>query len=239
MGEHAFLSPSAAERWTGCNAAPYREAAHADTTSTAAERGTAAHELLELAMKRPRRQLKSLVGRRAANGIEWTLDMAKDIHQVRKTLKTEYPGVTWLIEKKVPIYRAFGLKDPLVWGTADLITSYKNRLVVADLKYGTHAVNPVENKQLILYAIGAAHATGWKHKAIDLVILQPRVGKLLKRWQISREELRVWKRQLAQDIDKVGSASASSYASPGNYCYFCKAGKTCSEKVAAIFSEYA
>jgi hypothetical protein len=236
LPNHAFLSPSAASRWLTCNAAPYREAGYPDTSSEAAKIGTAAHELLERAMKKPHAKLSGAVSKIAENGHTFTAEMCDHIDRVRAAITAEYPGARWLIEKKVPIGEAFGCAD-LLWGTADLIGSLGNRLIIADLKYGKHAVSPENNTQLLLYAIGVAYKTGWRHEFIDLVILQPRTGKLLKKASYTLKALKMVKGLYALQIKNVLAANAESTAVPGNHCYFCKASNDCSEKRAAEASK--
>lgn len=48
---HALLSPSAAERWIHCTAAPLLERDVPDTGSPYAEEGTRAHELCEMLLR--------------------------------------------------------------------------------------------------------------------------------------------------------------------------------------------
>lgn len=242
MSDHAFLSPSAATRWLTCAPAPHREAVEPDSSSSAARVGTAAHELLEKAMSDYSFKLKPTVGSIATNGVEIDSEMAKHVYDVRRTVLGVYPGAKWLVEKRVPIWKAFDLEADHLWGTADLIGSQGDRLIVADLKYGKHSVSPKENHQLLLYAIGASHACGWRHDTVDLVILQPRVGKTFKRWSLSTGKLKAYRGQLRSKVIKTLSASIGDQASPGNHCYFCKARNDCPERAVEFgtkeFSEF-
>jgi len=233
MSDHAFLSPSAASRWLACPASPFKERALSDTSSEAARVGTAAHQMFELAMQHPDRRLKGLIGRVADNGVEYTLEMAKHISKTRKEVSQFYPRLAWRIEKRVPIWKAFedvsAAKGEL-WGTADLIGATSDTLIVADLKYGVYSVSPKDNLQLSLYAIGAAHLTGWRHPYIDIVILQPRTGVLFKRAQYTRKDLRVLRNKLAANLTLLFTKGEQSTPNPGAHCFFCKARDTCPER---------
>lgn len=231
---HAFLSPSGAERWLACNASPFREQKRVDSSSSAAAEGTAAHELLEAGMRDMSLNYKTQVNLTAENGIKFGLSMCKTIAKVRREVVQRYPGLNWQVEKQVKIYKAFELDQPWIWGTADLVAGDSDRLIIADLKYGRYPVSPEGNKQLMMYAIGVAFLTRWKHKTIDLVILQPRTGgELLQVHTMTREDLQAKHAEFKDQIHALLATGATSKAVPGAHCFFCKARHDCEEKATA------
>jgi len=210
-GKHAYLSPSAASRWTSCPSSAYREhqagLKFSDRgSSPAAAEGILAHSYFEKLMQ--------------TGSFDSDEDMKDHLLLCRAALTKNYPGQRWNTEVKIPIYKAFGVPENILFGTADLLGTTSETLMIVDLKYGKYPVSPVENDQLILYAIGAAEATGWRHLNVDLVILQPRAkGRLFKRWSLTLNQLRDHRDRLLQAVKAQNKTDVVA----GSYCYFCKA----------------
>lgn len=220
-GEHARLSPSAADRWFSCPGAPNAEHGLPDTPSPAASEGTTAHALLE-----------SALGARQA-----------------PTACTEIPGVNpemmqhvtaaWRlvagmqagcdrfdIEMKVDPGSVFKRDD--LWGTSDIIIEHADHLTVLDFKYGRWPVDPVNSKQLMIYAIGAAAQSLQRIESFTLGVIQPRTkGPPLKLWQVDRNGMTDFARELGQAA--VATDDPKAQRMPGDHCKFCRARSTCQE----------
>jgi len=228
---HAFLSPSAAGRWlTECIASPYWEegSPYADKSSPAAREGTAAHEMFEYLMntgEMPALQTK------AQNGEVFTGEMCQYVSAGHRGLMHRFPDMTqWLSEIHIPIWKAFDFKYPWIWGTADVVAHAGNTLLIADLKYGMFDVSPVGNKQLLFYALGAAHKFEWRHDVIELCIIQPRTKKIdqiIKVHTISKDDLIAFRNTTKEQITKVLQRGFKTPPNVSSACHFCKAKLGC------------
>ncbi len=104
-------------------------------------------------------------------------------------------GDGWEIwaEQKVVLSPYFG--HTFTDGYIDVLAFKGGRCQIIDLKYGAgKAIYPYENKQLILYALGAivyANAMrGYSPESFSLVICQPRIeGNEWNEWNISAEKV--------------------------------------------------
>jgi len=117
----------------------------------------------------------------------YTQEMRVEIKKCYDRIKA-YKDDGWevLAESKVSLAVYFGHKH--CDGTSDVILYKGDKLIVADLKYGKGIeVNPEHSGQLSLYAGGAIasiwHTKGLSFEAIELVIMQPRIGNgVWKSW---------------------------------------------------------
>ncbi len=145
MTSHALLSPSAAHRWMACEASVLRAALFPDTTSVHAERGSALHEA----------RAKYLVG--TANEADTDFLLKEGFLQFSETLKTEMLlSDFWAVEQPLDISKVTGEKGAK--GTPDLVMVRGTTLVIEDLKTGFVPVSPVDNFQLLIYAVAALAA---------------------------------------------------------------------------------
>ena len=153
MAGHAKLSPSSAERWMTCPGSVALSEGYADSSSAAADEGTAAHELAERILLGAKGD--ALVGLLAQNGVEWTAEMLQDV--LRYTQSVQALGAvdgTLLVEQRLPISEWTG--EAGAHGTADAVILAGTELIVADLKFGRGVVvDADENKQLRIYALAA------------------------------------------------------------------------------------
>ena len=80
------------------------------------------------------------------------------------------------------------------WGTADAIILAQDKICVIDLKSGKWAVDPVKNKQLMIYGLGALTRYGGGNPDItmELTIVQPKVSNPIKTFEISAPNLVHW-----------------------------------------------
>jgi len=184
MAAHAKLSPSAAERWMTCPGYVHIINTHniVSRGGAAANRGTAIHKVCEMALEKEI-ECSSYVGTTVL-GILIDDDMAK-IGQTYVDFIKNAQGDKYH-EQKVSIEHL--IED--CWGTADTIICHNKKLVVADLKSGVRRVDARNNKQLLIYALGAHAKYDWMYdfEEITMVIVQPAIGHL-DVWTISAEEL--------------------------------------------------
>lgn len=196
MGKHALLSPSGANKWVACAAAPAAERdAPPDSINIYSAEGTAAHFLASECLDQGGFALgdcKGLfiyVGNQVDGGeATWeptekgysykfpvTSDMVGHVDKYLASLK-EFVGEDGLlmVEQRLNIEPITGEKD--AGGTSDAIVIRGSELQVHDLKYGMKDVDAYENKQLLIYAAAALEEYGFMYEidTVTLVIHQPR-----------------------------------------------------------------
>jgi hypothetical protein len=181
--EHALYSPSAAHRWMNCAAAVQREQYFPDTSSDAAEEGTAAHELAADVLINGGEcadRLGQVYNKRFTVDDDMAADVQRYVNYVRgiHALACDRVGeenVSIMIEARVQV----GELLPESGGTADCIiyNRAEGALCVIDFKFGRGTrVDAVDNEQLMLYAVGAymLYAMVGPIKTISMAIHQPR-----------------------------------------------------------------
>jgi hypothetical protein len=226
MPEHAKLQPSSASRWLVCPGSVELCSSVVDTGSEYADEGTAGHAAFEaLITGRPVPEMVNVDGRPikvtpellalVEPCVEWALDY-------KKTHKAAI-----FSEKKYEIGEGFGLKAGLLWGTADFTAVSASELCIADLKLGFNDVPVKDNKQLILYALGALDATGWMHEKIRLVILQPKTADEPKEHVYTAAELEAFQDELRPKV--LTAAKGGPLVATEEGCRWCKAAGTCPE----------
>lgn len=244
--KHARLSPSAGGRWFECPGSIKMEEqvpGRRPSVNFYADEGTAAHNLLEHCLindKDPHVFEEEFI---TVNGNQYPVDLEmknavslafdyiqgyRIVHDVEKfyTERRVNPG-KWL------------MRDDL-FGTADVTLPATDELCIADYKHGKGvAVEAKDNKQLLIYALGAA-LPELKWKRYRLVILQPRARHEegpIREWVITRKELKQFAADLEEAADQVDQADAAwdttdfrNYINPGEkQCNFCDAKPFCKE----------
>lgn len=216
-------------RWENCPGSVALSEGLPNVSSVYAQEGTAAHELVGLALER------AFSENRPAK--EVMLDTVKAL-----TIYTEY------IEKlkgdnPTHIEHAFDMGDIFdnLYGTADCVIYEKDKKIlhVIDYKHGMGI--PVEaenNSQLSYYALGALHTLAYPCAEVQMTIVQPRcyhpMGPI-RHWRVSALyfidfELRLIK-AAKQTLKKKAPLKA------GGHCQFCLAKTTCPEKAKQSMNE--
>jgi hypothetical protein len=230
-----------------------------ERSSAAANEGTAAHELAAWVLSEDDRAPEDMLGR--------VVDINADAAALRflepgspTDGMTRWPvtqemcdavhvfvahvcglGGERQIEQKLDISHVH--KD--IWGTGDAIVYQPEtkHLHIVDLKYGRGVVvEAVDNPQLALYALGAAHR--YHNRGIDTVtmtIVQPRAQHPdgpVRSETVTYAELTARGRMLAASAAEVDKARDKlremvhgdwlrAYVFPGDHCRFCKVSATC------------
>lgn len=251
MGKHALLSPSGANKWVACSAAPAAERGESDPLNIYAAEGTAAHFLASECLDQGGFKLGDCSGLiiyinndgEACWGepegsfyfkFPVTSDMVRHIDTYLNSLK-EFTGEDGLLmaEQKLNIEPITGEKDAT--GTTDAIVIRGSEIQIHDLKYGMRAVDAHENKQLLIYAAAALEEYSFMYDfdQITLVIHQPRVfddpsfyTMTIDEFQLLVEPIKV---AAALALDVLKADDPFQFAFAGNHCsdYYCKARITC------------
>lgn len=234
---HATLSASGAHRWLNCPPSAFLESAyrseHGDSSSPAAEQGTAAHALAEWKIRRLDHRLQSSAGEKPVS--EWvddemeahTDDYATFILERASQAKAEDASFVLMVEQRLD----FSHVVPGGFGTADCIIIAGNRIEVIDFKYGQGVLVDAENNpQLMLYGLGALQAFGalYDLSEVVLTIVQPR-RQSISTWTISVPDLERWAREVVAPTAALAAKGGGVFSS-GSWCQFCRIAPTCRKR---------
>ena len=219
---HARFSASAAERWIACPVSVPKSDGIPDKPSAAADEGTKAHAVAEEALTK----LTFLHGDVKPEG-----EMQEGAALYTETVYAYRIVDSVLeIEKQSPGLASI---DEDLGGTTDtrLYRPVMSDIVVIDYKYGKgYAVEAVENKQMLTYALGALidAEPGVAYDEVEMTIVQPRAyhpAGPVRSWRVP--VARVW--QHAEDVlAAIAEArSGEGKPKPGKHCHFCPALITC------------
>jgi len=233
---HAFLAPSAYERWSRCPGAPALEEHEPQSESAYSREGTEAHEWAARCLQTsfPLDQVP----------LNFRPGVSLYVQAIRERL-AQYRAagarsIQLLVEQKVEVGLITG--EAGARGTADaiLIAHFPDYAVleVRDFKYGLGVpVSVVGNGQLQLYALAALlplsltlHIT-----QVVTVIHQPRVSTLPQEASLTVEELHAFGAEATRaaqlPLKLRGSATALSHLSPSldgqGHCQFCAVKHRC------------
>lgn len=235
MSEHAILSPSSGSRWTICTPSARLEAALPERSSTYAEEGTLAHRLSELLIKRKLRRIHEEEFTEQMDAIEidkyysaGMLDYCEQfacyVIQVYMTVKKFNRSAQLFTEVKVRM-------NPIVpesFGTADILIVCDGWTVFIDLKYGQGVpVYAEENKQLLLYALGAmlTFEGVYTFDKVTMSIYQPKLDNI-STWEQSAGDIMEWAELELKEQAAEAWAGRGEFA-PGTHCQFCLAKPNC------------
>ena len=127
---------------------------------------------------------------------EWVvdIDMSAYVQKYVDRIWQDSKGGTLFVEQRVEFGEYIG--DPGAFGTADaIILSNDDKTVkIRDLKYGFKPVSAVDNKQMMLYALGVLYSFDYLIdpevvEFIDMAIIQPRTNSPDESWVIATVEL--------------------------------------------------
>lgn len=223
---HARISPSSFKRTRLCPASLNFGAQFPNTSSAAAEEGTACHEAVEFILDGQDIQ----AGYIAENGYTLTQAHIDHIHEVTDWV-TEQDFDTIFTEVRLPIGLALGLNDPdLCWGTSDIIGLKGDTAYVVDAKFGYSPVEAKGNDQGMLYLIGALHyLQPRKFNQAAIVIVQPRAGGV-KQSIVTMPEVDDYKETARKAISLAQSPDAPFNPSE-DACHFCPASGACRAQI--------
>lgn len=232
---HAVLSPSGAARWLACPPSARLEQQFPDTAGEAAREGTLAHALGECLIRYYTGKTgkaafeKELSGIRADSMYNPDMeDYAEGYAAFVNERYTEACGRTkdavLGIEEKLDLTEFV----PEGYGTGDAIVIADGVLDIIDLKYGKGVpVYPENNRQMMLYALGALHGYGFLYdiSVVRMTIYQPRLDNISS-WELPAEELCRWAEEELRPRAKLAFEGKGEFC-PGAHCRFCKAKAQC------------
>ncbi len=206
---HEYFAASASSRWLSCTAS-----ALIDTTglkkeqSASGSRGTMLHGLAEKALN---------TGKDPAGPKLSPPDVESVMEYVN--LVREREG-TKFIEVKTTFVDGCG-------GTSDSVVIEDGVLEVIDYKSGIGYVDPVENTQLIIYALGVVQKFGtvFDFDKVKLTIVQPAIENV-NSWVISLKDLERWGREISETVERI-KAGDVEYVPTESNCRWCPGRSIC------------
>lgn len=243
---HALLSASGASRWIACTKSARIEEAIRnekaskgikETESEFAKEGTAAHELSEILLAHELGHTTKAVKTRALNKfqkdqaqyyseemLEYVQGYVDFVMEEVNTARAESGDIEALIEQRLD----FSEWVPGGFGTGDMLVLAQGALRIIDLKYGKGIpVSAVENKQMMIYALGAIAAHDWLYeiKEVHMTIVQPRLDSI-STYTLTKEELLEWAEKELRPAALLADKGEGSYKA-GEHCRFCEAKGQC------------
>lgn len=233
---HAVLSPSSASRWLSCTPSARLEMQYPDKAGDYAKEGTLAHEFGELRLKRYSGEINNL-----EEWTERTSELVKDslYSESLEEYAGSYADFVWekyLLAQKTTSDAVLRIEEkidltayvPEGFGTGDAVILADGTMEIIDLKYGKGVqVSAVENKQMMLYALGALDMFGFMYAihTVRMTIYQPRLDNVSE-WEMPVEELLMWGMNELAPRAKMAFAGEGSFI-PGKHCQFCRAKAQC------------
>jgi CRISPR/Cas system-associated exonuclease Cas4 (RecB family) len=209
---HARMSASKISRVAVCPGSLLAEEGLPSSTSDAAERGTAIHEIAEKILRQ-----------------EPVTDVDDDMLSIASKYVTTAMEQTAHAKKhyiELDVTEALKSLHPSLGGTADLVAIGAGIMTVCDLKTGRIEVEPKNNLQLMTYALGAAIALKAPETVqIRLAIYQPDHGGW-REWSCTYADLMAWKDKL-RDLAIAAHKPDAPKNPDQEACRYCKAKISC------------
>lgn len=238
---HALLSASASHRWLHCPPSARLEETLPDTTSEAANRGTLAHEISELKLRKaftdkmPTRTFNAAMKKFKAHALyEPVMEEHTNAYldYVQKIVHS-FPSPPFVaIERKVDLTDYV----PESFGTSDCIIVGSRQLHVIDYKNGSGVpVGAEDNPQMKLYALGALKAFSmiFPVDTVHLAIVQPKVWAEPSEWSLSAADLLAWGDSIKPIAQQAFNGEGAYQL--GDHCKFCRAVGRCPAQVKRAF----
>jgi hypothetical protein len=223
MAAHARLGASGAHRWAACPGSVAAEEGLPSTSSTAANLGTAMHELAELVLRDSSTCADDWIGKALPESNAFTVDQdMANVVTIYVDYVRSFSGLHYY-EQRVDLSEWV----PDSFGTADAIVLDGSVLRVIDLKTGHQRVDAHENLQGALYALGALSDFELTHPVSEVVvsIVQPRLDAVSE-WTVSVADLLRMGEWFAERAAVALSDNAPRI--PGEkQCTWCKAKARC------------
>ncbi len=235
--KHALLSASGAERWLNCTPSARLEEKIKDTSSPYAAEGTLAHNIaeyqLQLALKQITKRKYNAELKKLEESEFFYPGMVEEVEEYTNYCLEQYAEATAKdqhailnIEERLD----FSKYVPEGYGTGDCVIVGNGELEVIDLKFGKGVVvSPVENSQLMLYALGAWENYNFLYdiEKISVTVAQVRLGNISS-YSVTADMLLEWGEEIRPKAN-LAFAGKGDFA-PGHWCRWCKVKATCTAR---------
>jgi hypothetical protein len=237
---HAILSPSASSRWLSCTPSARLEAGYPRSSSKFADEGTAAHNISEAIIKvhldghSPQATadylrvlaIEQAKGFGDAAMLEYCADYARWVIERYNEALHHTKDALIFLEQQLDLTEYI----PQGYGHLDVSIIADGVLDIIDLKYGKGVeVSAVENKQMMLYALGALKQYDYLYdlKVVRMTIYQPRLHNY-STYEMPYEALIEWAEKELKPRAEMAFKGEGEFVA-GSHCTFCKAKATCRE----------
>lgn len=243
---HSLLSPSGSKRWMTCTPSARLEESYEETSSSAAEEGTTAHELAEYALTEylagnymplldnlpTPENIKSspYYGPEMDKYVTDYVCYVCDLFEVKE-------GATMGLERKFDL----SMYVPECSGSCDCDIVSEKVLDIIDLKYGKGVkVDAENNTQLMMYALGVLRSLPPKRQAeietVRMHIAQVRLGSFLM-FEMPARDLTHWAIHVLRPVAEKAFKGEGECVT-GSHCKFCKHKPLCRAQKDALVSEF-
>jgi hypothetical protein len=222
-GAHARLSPSSSSRWLHCPGSIQliEQMGYADEGNEAADTGTILHSFMEDCL-RDNIEAYEFIGHTRSHG-EVTLTLDEDMADVLQSGLDEIdllPGKIY-VEYQVDLGRWM----PGQFGTLDVGLVGKKTIHIWDHKFGRIPVSPVDNSQMMIYALGfwenvARHITD--AQKFVLHVFQPFASRGGGQWTVYLDELLEFGKEVKRKARRTYDKDAERIPGP-KQCLYCPA----------------
>lgn len=227
--QHSKLAPSSAQRWLHCSGSVLLPQFNEEKDTSAADEGTLVHTLAEIKLDRDETSEKELQELRSDPLYHPVMEHYTDNYA---EFINDKDADEMLVEEILDLSFIY----PNLFGTSDCILmngGKKPKLEVVDLKYGKWFVNPENNPQLMLYALGAVKLFQKRFIGVPdnfpviLTIYQPRI-KNISSWETDFKALSEWcSTVLMPALSRISYEVIEE--NTGEWCRFCPARIFCHE----------
>lgn len=248
--QHAKLSASGSSRWLMCTPSAVLETEFPDSTSEATQEGTLAHNIGELIIRNKVGRVSSAAVKDCMKNfakskfynpelLEYATDYAAYVVSEFEKSKLKTPDAILEVEARLDMTDFI----PEGFGTGDAVIIADGTLRIIDLKYGKGvSVSCVENKQMMLYALGALKAYDFLYdiQRVEMTIYQPRLSNI-STWGIDVENLRNWAEGFLKPRAELAFKGEGDFV-PGDHCKFCRAKNECralADENMKVFDQFA
>ncbi|MDQ1088601.1 DUF2800 domain-containing protein [Siphonobacter sp. SORGH_AS_1065] len=228
---HALLSPSAASRWFACTPSARMEEGYPDKSGEAAKEGTVAHALGEALLRQFKGEYMDLEIDILKTNSYYNAEMQRHAEAYRDYVIERFNELVMIDDQAImALETRLDLTKyiPEGFGTSDCTIVAEGYLDVIDLKYGKGVlVDAEENKQMMIYALGALAVFGFAFdiQRVRMTIFQPRLDNY-SIFEISADELLAWGENELKKQATLAFAGEGD-PSPGKHCTFCKVKAQC------------
>ncbi len=219
---HSHIGASSMYRWKKCPGSVKLSEGIESPTSIHALRGSAAHEIIALAMEEAFAD-----NRPTTEVLQDYWDAITVYSDYVEGIKKKYPGCAVHVEHKFDMSSIF----PDMYGTADCVIWIPEirLLIIIDYKHGKGIpVDVIENLQLSYYGLGAIETLKYMPFEVELTIVQPRCyhpGGLIRSWRVPNIYFIDFKADLIAAAKETLKKKAR--IQPGDHCMFCPAKLKC------------
>lgn len=229
------LRISGAARWMACPGSARATHGADDKPTKAAERGTVAHALIEIALRLNldveelnRYEGKFLKGQPLVEVDEPMIKSVAHALNYVRSYCARYPDADFHPETAVSLTEYAG--GVIITGTSDIVVDrHPEELLVIDYKNGVRRVEVEDNEQVMGYALGYVVRTKKRYKKVSIVIIQPNVDGRppVVTHAFKMSVLDEFGTRLIRAAKATQTKDAPRWA--GKHCTYCRAAGNCKE----------